>query len=318
MHILEAMHRWVALATVVCACAGPPRAAERRALERPVIDDAAVAAVAARPEVVTLDGDVALLCGPAAPATDHDDAAPDCDAAIVGAGGTLTELGRGGLLAAGRLDRSRLLLLTRERTLIVRAGGRELELARDVADPRLAPDRRAVAFTQLPAGATSIDPTTTGRLVLLDLDRGTRRLVTEHPLDSSPFVRPGTDDVLFVSGRTGLASLFLARPGQPARQLTNVGAREVGPGFVPVPGRELVWLDGGRVAVYTATYGGVATLWALDVETAAAAPIGRGRWPRATDDATRIAALDDAGRPVAFAAVAIEQQLATAPIGGAP
>jgi hypothetical protein len=75
--------------------------------------------------------------------------------------------------------------------------------------------------------------------------------------------------VLFVSGRTGVASLWLARPGQPARQLTNVGAREVGPGFVPVPGRELVWLDG-QTAVYTATYDGIATRWTLDVETGAA------------------------------------------------
>ena len=315
------MHRLVAFALAVAAgaCAGPPRGADRLASKRPVLDDAAVAAVAARPEVVTLDADVALVCGPAAPATDHDDAAPDCDAALVGPGGALTELGRGGLLAAARLDRARLVLLTRERALVVRAGAREVELARDVVDPRLAPDRRAVAFTQLPAGATAIDPSTTGRLVLLDLDRGTRRLVTDHPLDSSPFPRPGGDDVLFVSGRTGVASLFLARPGQPPRQLTNVGAREVGPGFVPVPGRELVWLAGGRLAVYTATYDGVATLWVIDVDRGVAAPLGAGRWPRLVDDGARVAALDDAGRPVRFAVAAIEQQVAAVAVeGGAP
>ncbi|HVV86971.1 MAG TPA: hypothetical protein VHE35_28225, partial [Kofleriaceae bacterium] len=159
--------------------------------------------------------------------------------------------------AAGRLDAHRLLLLTRERALVVRAGAAETVVARDVADPRLAPDRRAVAFTQLPPGGT-IDPSTTGHLVVLDLERGTRRTVTDEPRASAPFLRPGSDDVLFVSARTGVASLWLAHPGAAPRQLTNVGAREVGPGFVPVPGRELVWLDG-RVAVYTATYGGRST-----------------------------------------------------------
>lgn len=314
------MHRWLALCALVTACSEPPPGARRQAPGlRPILDDATVAAVAARPEVVTLDADVALVCGPSAPGTDQDDAGGDCDAALVGSGGALAPLGRGGLLAAGRLDRARLVLLTRERTLVVRAGDAETVIAREVADPRLAPDRRAVAFTQLPPGATTIDPTTTGRLVLLDLDRGSQRLVTEDPLDSSPFPRPGGDDVLFVSGRTGVASLFLARAGQPARQLTNLGATEVGPGFVPVPGRELVWVDGARVAVYTATYDGVATLWALDVETGVAASLAPGRWPRLATGGGQVSALDVDGRPLRLAVATIDQRLANAAtIGGAP
>lgn len=269
------------LLAFLAACAGgTPGPAPRSAGE---LGEAALAAVARRAEVVAIDGDVALVCSEAAPASDSDDAVPDCDAARIGADGGLTELGRGGLLAAGRLDEQRLVLLTRERSLRLRTGEVETVLARGVADPRLAPDRRAVVFTQLPPGATTIEPSTTGRLVLLDLDRGTRRVVTEHPLDSSPFVRPGSDDVLFVSGRTGVASLWLARPGQPARQLTNVGASEVGAGFVPVPGRELAWLDG-RTAVYAASYHGASTLWALDVDSGKAAPLMPGRWPRRAGD----------------------------------
>ena len=304
--------RWSLVAVVlVGGCVDGPRPApvERT---RPTLDAAALAAVAARPEVVALDGDIALVCSEAAAGTDLDDAAGDCDAAVVDAHGTLAALGRGGLLAAGRVDADRLALLTRDRTLLLRTGATEAVLGHDIADPRVASDRRAIAFTQLPAGA-GVEPATTGRLVVLDLDRGTRRVVSDHPLDSAPFLRPGTDDVLFVSGRTGVASLYLARPGQPARQLTNVGAREVGPGFVPVPGRDLVWTGGGRVAVYTATYDGVATLWALDVDRAVATPLGAGRWPHLSGDA--VIAIDPTTART-FAVTAIDDRLA-ATVGGA-
>ncbi len=311
------MKRWgVLLATVAsCATAPPPDDPAGRADRRSGLGEAALTAVAARPEVVAIDGDIALLCSEGAPGTDADDGQPDCDAARIGVDGALTELGRGGLIAAGRLDARRLLLLTRDRSLRLRteATATEIELARDVADPRLAPDRRAVAFTQLPPGAT-IAPSTTGRLVVLDLDRGTRRLVTDHPLDSSPFIRPGSDDVVFVSGRTGVASLWLARPGAAPRQLTNRGAREVGPGFVPVPGRELVWLDR-DTAVYTATYAGVSTLWALDVARGAAAPIGAGRWPQRAAAGDRVVAIDGDGAAVTIAAAAIAARLADAAPG---
>jgi len=119
-------------------------------------------------------------------------------------------------------------------------------------------------------------------------------------MDSSPFLRPGTDDVLFVSARTGIASLWLARPGARPRQLTNVGARSVDASFVPVPGRELVWLDS-HLAVFTATYDGVSTLWALDVDRARAAPLGPGRWPQRHADT--VIALADAPRTIDLATV---------------
>ena len=81
--------------------------------------------------------------------------------------------------------------------------------------------------------------------------------------------------------RTGLAALYLATPGQAPRQLTNVGRRAVDAGFVPVPGRELAWLDPHH-AIYTATYDGVARLWALELAGGAAIDLGPGRRPRAT------------------------------------
>jgi hypothetical protein len=176
----------------------------------------------------------------------------------------------------GRLDGAGLVLLDGERRLVVRgADGVERVLARDVADARVesSDGRRRVVFTQLPAGR-DIAPDTTGHLVVLDLDRGTRRTVSDHPLDSSPFIVPGSDDVLFVSGRTGIASLYLARPGRAPRQLTNVGMRHLDPAtFVPVPGRELEWIPGTRAAIYVARYGGVATRWRIDVDTGVAEPL---------------------------------------------
>ncbi|HVV82932.1 MAG TPA: hypothetical protein VHE35_07615, partial [Kofleriaceae bacterium] len=83
------------LAASACTGAPPPGAPAGRT--RPALGEQALAAVGARPEVVALDGDVALLCSEAAPATDADDAMPDCDAATVDATGALAELGRGGL-----------------------------------------------------------------------------------------------------------------------------------------------------------------------------------------------------------------------------
>jgi hypothetical protein len=199
--------------------------------------------------------DVTLRCDEAPLHGDSADAVPDC---------LLPALGIGGLLAAERLGDD-ILLLTRDLRLVLRsADGRERVLARGAADPRVAPDgRRAIVYTQFPEGTTELTPGTPGRIVLLDLDRGTRRVVTDHPLDSSPFLVPGSDDVLFVSGRTGVASLWLARPGRAAEQLTNVGFVVVDERFQPVPGRELRF--DGRRASYTASYGGARSTWTLEV-----------------------------------------------------
>ena len=118
---------------------------------------------------------------------------------------------------------------------------READLARleravgaRVLEPRFAPDGTRVAFVELPPGVKDYQPGTPTRLVVMDLARGTRRVVSEHPLDSSPWPVPGSDDVMFVSGRTGVASIWRSSPGRPPRQVTNVGLTRVGPEFVPV------------------------------------------------------------------------------------
>jgi hypothetical protein len=232
------MRRLCAVVTLAVACAAPDAAPDLAA------DSLATGG---------LRRDVRLVCDPAPHPSDAPDAMPDCDAVLVDAAGGTRALGRGGLLAAERFDPDRLLLLTRDLRLVLRDGdGRERTLATAAADPRVADEGGRVAYVELPAGTTELRPGVTGRLVLLDLRRGTRRVVADHPMDSTPFPVPGSDDVLFVSARTGVASLWLAAPGRPPEQLTNVGARAVGPGFVPVPERELAWVPGTRTAVYPA------------------------------------------------------------------
>jgi hypothetical protein len=271
---------WGVLGVVLTACAAEP------ADERGLTADGLVR-VAAAPGLASLDGDVAVVC-PVDAAPVASDAVGDagCDVAIVDATGGLRRLGRGDVVSAARVTAGRVALIGADARLVMidDDGGSERVLAARAADVRAAGPGRVV-FTEL--RGDGIDPTTTGRLVVLDVVRGTRRVVTDHPMDSAPFAVPGSDDVMFVSARTGLASVWLASPGQRARQITNRGATRVGPGFVPVPGRELAWVPGTRTAVFTARYGGDATLWSLELDTGAARELGAGRWPRVVDGVVR-------------------------------
>jgi hypothetical protein len=223
--------------------------------------------VAKRGDAGIAETRVALVCDEAPAPSDHPDAVPDCDAVVVAADGTAAALGRGGLIGAARFDASRLLLHTRDLRVLLRdADGSEREIAAAVADPRVG-DAGRVVWTELPPGTTAYEPGLPGTIVLVDLARGTRRVVTRDPEASAPFVVPGSDDVLFVSARTGVASLWLASPGRPERQLTNLGVESArDPRFVPVPGRELEW-ESPRVARFVARYGGEASTWRVDVVT---------------------------------------------------
>ncbi len=253
-----------------------------------------VAALGALPGVQAIHRDIALVCepmpasgsAPGEPAgSDSVDAIPDCDAVIVDGAGVTRPLGRGGLLAAQRFgaiegDDGALLLLRRDLTLVLRdRTGRERAIATAVADPRVADDGRRVVLTELPPGTTELVPGLSTRIVLLDLAAGARRVITDDPLASAPFVVPGSGDVLYVSSRTGVASFWLASPGRAPRQITNVGLKRLpAAGWTPVAGRDLVWQPGTRRAVYTASYAGAHDLWSIDVDTGAATRLGPGRW----------------------------------------
>jgi hypothetical protein len=250
-------------------------------------DEATLRSAMGVPDLVLLHHDVALLC---APAPGH--GAP-CEAGRLDAEG-LTSRGLGELAAAWSFDERRLLTLAPDLTLALQDGAERRVLARGALDPRPADDGRRVLYVQLEGEPQHFHPGDRGQLVVLDVESGARRLVTDDPLDSSPWLVPHSEDVLFTSARTGLASLWLATASGEVRQLTNVGLAEVGPDFVPVPSRELVWLPGTRTAVYSAHYG-THTLWSLDVDTGEALPLGPGRLPALHAQGGVLAVSDDPG-----------------------
>jgi hypothetical protein len=224
-------------------------------------------------------GKVALICQETAHPSDASSAQPDCGLAQVGASGAVMSLGRNGLLAAQSLPRDRMLLLSRDLTLFLRdAVGREIVIATSVAEPRASDDGLQVIFTQFPPGSHRLEPGLPGKLTGMYLADRRTRVITEDATASSPYPVPGSDEVVFLSARTGLASIWLASPGKPDRQLTNVGKSTVDVHFIPVYGREWVWLPGGRKAIYTAFYGDH-HLWELDIDSGKARRLGPGRLP---------------------------------------
>jgi hypothetical protein len=245
-------------------------------------------------------GKVALICQETAHPSDASSAQPDCGLAQVGPSGALMSLGRNGLLAAQSLPGDRMLLLSRDLTLSLRdAIGREIVMATSVAEPRASDDGSHVIYTQFAPGSHRLEPGLVGKLTGMRLADKQTRIITEDATASSPYPVPGSDEVVFLSARTGLASIWLAAPGKLDRQLTNVGKTTVDAQFIPVYGREWVWLPGGRKAVYTASYGDH-HLWELDIDSGKARRLGPGRLPtliRAGAGASADSILAVVGRP---------------------
>ena len=96
-------------------------------------------------------------------------------------------------------------------------------------------------------------------LLLVDLADGLRRRLTDTPgVDDRPVWSPDGRKILFVSGRTGIASLWvMGRDGSGMTQVTNKGIRggigRAPEGFVPVPlsTKTIVW-EGGEKVTYAA------------------------------------------------------------------
>ncbi len=104
-------------------------------------------------------------------------------------------------------------------------------------------------------------------IYLVSPDRGTlRRLTTGSKQDYNPVWAPDGDRLLFVSLRTGYASLFLADVDSGRQhQLTNVGAERGAPA-VPVPLSDRCTWDtvADRIAYETRDADGGAQVWVLD------------------------------------------------------
>jgi Tol biopolymer transport system component len=205
---------------------------------------------------------------------------PDCNIALVDFHGKAFPVGRRQVLGVQRLPGNRILILSRDLKLWVRDSlGSEAILGESAAVPRVSEDGQRVVFTQFPKGTTQLVPGLIGRLTSLRLASRETHVVTEDPSASSPIPVPGTEDVLFLSSRTGLASIWMASPGKPDRQITNVGLVHVNRAFIPVYGQEWVWIPESRDIVYTASYGSQ-VLWQLNVDTGKAIRLGFGRLPQ--------------------------------------
>ncbi|MCA9495075.1 MAG: hypothetical protein KC621_34340 [Myxococcales bacterium] len=200
------------------------------------------------------------------------------------------------VFAAYRLDDHHVLLSTADLRITLMSPEGTTEIARGAVDLRVADDGRRITYAQLEGEPTVLEPGLPVTWTIHDLSSGERTALSDDPRDTAPFPLPSSSAVLFVSTRSGLASLWIAdEPGAEPRQLTNVGLTEVGEGFVPVPGRELVWLEDGVTAVFSAHYGHK-DLWRLDTTTGEAQRLRSGRNPQFTASGDLVA-IDDEQEP---------------------
>ncbi len=249
-------------------------------------DLAEYCAVATREGLASWSGDVVTLCTAPPAAGDHDEPAP-C-AIYRAARGALAEVALGveAQLALPAADGALVVLATDGRLLHGRPGALS-EIARWAAEPQVSEDGRRVAYVALADGFTEPELGVPTQIVAHDLIADRREVVSTDELASTPFPVPGSSDVLYVSTRTGTASLWRASPGAAPRQLTNAGMERPEQGFVPVPGRQLAWIGGGEAA-FTAQYEDD-RVWRLDLASGEAEELGPGAWPRAEADGSIVA-----------------------------
>ncbi len=213
---------------------------------------------------------VAVVCGRRLV---HTDAAQACPLYLVREDGAVQPLGARGLWG-GLLPGGAVLFLGDDLVLRRRAleGGPEAVLARHVLEPRLSPDRAQVGLAHAP-GLEALQPGFDACPVVLELKTTELRRLPGPCAAQAPFLGPGGAR-LNVSTASGLASLYAGE-----RQLSGRSAAD----FVPVPDRELAWLDAARV-LYTARYGRD-ELVLFDLERGSARNLGPGRSPAWVTDA---------------------------------
>jgi hypothetical protein len=266
---------WVSAAFLAGACGESPGSREDE------LD--AYCAVVRRSDLDAWVGDVVTLCT-------AEGESVSCSASRVSADGTLSPIttespvtrvlpASGGRFVA---------LLADERLVLLGASGAiERELAGWASDPWISDDGQRVAWVGLPEGVDAWDFGVPTVIATQEIDARGRTVVAEDDLAGAPRPIPGTDDVLYVSSQTGLASFWMAGPSLPPRQITNVGLSEIGQATVPVAGRQLAWSAG------TLFYGVVGaeetSVWRLALGRNDAAELGPGAWPRVRADRSVLA-----------------------------
>lgn len=244
------------------------------------VDAAAYCAVVSQPGITLWHRDLVTAC--AGGAVPGDGTTPTCTVSTVRGDGSLQTMPDvTGAQLAYRVAGRGIVLLTDASQLVLRsAGGSMTMLAPWAADPGVSPDGTQVAFLALPVGMTTWTEGIPTHVALHDLATGATTDVADDDLASNPFP-VGDGSVLFVSTRSGLASLYRGRAGQEPGQLTNVGLDRVDASFVPVPTRDLVWLPGTHTAVFAGHYD-VDDVWSIDADSGATERLGPGTMPQLT------------------------------------
>ncbi len=170
-------------------------------------------------------------------------------------------------------------LQLRSRALL---GGPETLLASSVIDPVPGADGRQFGVAFAP-GATRLTLGTDAcpAVVPSDLAAEPARLPGPCQVGSAPFLSP-SGIRLYVSTQGGMAAFWTQQGSLPAVQRTQVGVTELNASFVPVAGRELIWLSD-TTALYTARYERD-ELWSFDVRSGRAARLHPGAGPAWVED----------------------------------
>jgi len=216
--------------------------------------------------LVSWRGDVVVIC----PYEERRGDRKNCEVNTLDAKGNATRTGISGARTAERVKTGMLVLRPNLDLVVVAANGTETKIAEQVWMPSVAPEGDRLAYVQkLPDDA---------RVIFQRIEGGQSRIAVKDETAYAPWVVPGTDDVVFVSARTGVASYFLAKADGSQEQLTNLGMQTKQKGFVPVALEQLSWLPGTKSAVFTAHYGDN-ELWKLDIASKKAELLGPGEYP---------------------------------------
>lgn len=264
-----------------------------------VFTDAAYCDVARLPGLVDWSGGVATAC-PGLALDEIDPDAVDGSSCRVwmadGAGGLVPTEIEGARAAQGLGDGSVVVWGWDGRLTLVERDGARRELAPVAADPWVDVEEAAVAFVAPLPGASALEPGDDRRVMRLELrgpaplegEEAGVELVTDATA-SSPIPVPRSRDVLYVSTAGGIAQIVRVGPEE-ITPLTNVGLDDVGMGFVPVYGRELVFADAGTRLVWAAREDDADMLFALDLRTGEVEELGPGRFPALATDGSVLAA----------------------------
>lgn len=283
---------WVSLAVLValtsCATGGGRRGGSPTDIE---MTPAGYCQVTASDGLVDWSGNTATVC-PGLVAEGVDPDAIDgsgCTVNIVSPSGGLTGTAITGARTAQSLGDGRFVVWGwDERLSLVDGRGGSTEIAPVAADPWVDAAGRRVVFVAPLAGATSLEPGADREVVVYDVPSGASTSLIIDNTAAAPLPIPGSPDVLYVSSSSGVASIVRVGPSE-TRTLTNVDATDVEQEFVPVYGRQVLFVDGGERLVFTAEYESD-VIWALNLRTGEAEELGPGRFPTLGNDGSVLAA----------------------------